>query len=479
MKVRLMHPSIGSMAFEIHRGQTLVLGRGGQSVDLELGWDTKISRRHAQLTYLVDGLWFEDLESRNRSWHGEHELRGPVRLEPKMVVLIGETALSVGPFESQSVDLEQETMETNLDVLPAPKPDTSPQKVPVPESTRDLIHVIDASLSGTSDKRAPATDPRPATAHVGFVTEREVELDLRATDKLRDAWTNELSKGGVFVPCLRPPPIGQAVSVRLVTQHGTIILNSKVVHVSDEKHAELTKGVSGVGLAFVDLDGSVRGALHAYVHGKRISLPRVESQTRDLPLNETQKCALEEAKAILRGADQADFYLALSVSPTSRKEQIGQRIGELKAMFGALESTNFPPAQRARVRAVEDCLQRARQTLLNPKARLEHDFRLGFINIEARMSEAQWNAEVGLDVLREVWNRCFPENAERAAALMRSAFLARQANDLQVAIERGRQALQLSPFFEELASTVTVWNQMNEERQEREERINRLRNKRS
>jgi hypothetical protein len=95
VRLKLLHPAIGLAALPLREGETLVFGRGGADVDL--GWDTQVSRRHARVGLRGGHVYVEDLSSRNGTWIGRARLHGPRALDMGEEVLIGDTVLRVAP----------------------------------------------------------------------------------------------------------------------------------------------------------------------------------------------------------------------------------------------------------------------------------------------------------------------------------------------------------------------------------------------
>jgi pSer/pThr/pTyr-binding forkhead associated (FHA) protein len=74
----------------------VTIGRG-PSNDVALGWDTEVSRLHAELERLA-GEWtvVDDGLSRNGTWLNGQRIQGRQRLRDGDVVQIGQTVLAVG-----------------------------------------------------------------------------------------------------------------------------------------------------------------------------------------------------------------------------------------------------------------------------------------------------------------------------------------------------------------------------------------------
>jgi hypothetical protein len=97
------------------------------------------------------------------------------------------------------------------------------------------------------------------------------------------------------------------------------------------------------------------------------------------------------------------------------------------------------------------------QSLSDPLRRLEHDFMRGYIRAEARIAAAASGAGPHLTDLRNVWSRVAGEKHNKAVTLSREAHEARHRGNNQEAVKKALAALELSPFLEDLRSTVKVW----------------------
>jgi serine phosphatase RsbU (regulator of sigma subunit) len=90
----LIEPREGDAFEHALEGPPLVVGRAPGPAGLVLS-DTLISRRHARFYQEGDAWWIEDLGARNRTFHNDRELNGPVPLREGDVVRIGHTVLHV------------------------------------------------------------------------------------------------------------------------------------------------------------------------------------------------------------------------------------------------------------------------------------------------------------------------------------------------------------------------------------------------
>lgn len=62
-----------------------------------------MSRRHGRVWLEDETVWYEDLGSSNGSWHNQSRLFGKVKLTPRSVVVLGDTALSLSYSNGESL----------------------------------------------------------------------------------------------------------------------------------------------------------------------------------------------------------------------------------------------------------------------------------------------------------------------------------------------------------------------------------------
>ncbi|MEO1227581.1 MAG: FHA domain-containing protein [Myxococcota bacterium] len=505
-----MHSAVGEIAFPLKAGGSLVIGRLGSMVDVEISWDPRISRRHCRIWEKDGRIWFQDLSSRNGSWVDDARVSGVVRLRPGSEVILGETILRIPRIdEAEGSGVEdthereltkdeaaflgalREAAETSSQSLPEPPPrnHTLPARAaaplpepplpepPIPEPPPPEVAPPDTEdaeviASPTVDLRSPSevqnlplsgpTGHSPVRGNPRFVSTTRVKVRARDRADLKDLWMRDISKGGLFVETKVPPPSGTRLEVQLETPAGTIQLEGTVVHVLTPEMTASFGGQPGVGIQFMDLDPGTREAIQAYVEGLAQELSGGSQDLERLSEEESEE-VLQRARRFLHDAEKSDFYAALEIRPTAGVERIEEATSALhKRMSEAVE--RMPPPRAARVEAALNVLARVRRVLTHEDGRLEYDFRNGHIRAQDRLMNAQQGGSPGLATLRQAWNRVFPERVDRAALLTRKAFAARQRQDLAAAIDAGRAALELNPFFEELKQTVEVWESSASER---------------
>src|ERR1017187_7867677 len=94
--VHVCHPSFGHRAVEVGEAE-VVIGRAGAGVDVEIDGDRLLSRRHGRMWGDREGVWYQDLDSRNGSYSGGLRLQAPVLLAPGTEVLLSEVRICLAP----------------------------------------------------------------------------------------------------------------------------------------------------------------------------------------------------------------------------------------------------------------------------------------------------------------------------------------------------------------------------------------------
>ena len=441
MKVCLIHPAIGEFSFPVERAGNVIIGRRGPSVDVELTWDPRVSRRHAQL-WVQDGeIWFEDLNSRNGSWQGESRLNGPLRLEPGASIILGETALVIRAHD---------TADTTIRSV-----EQTHEHTPLSIATLGAALAIPSEVTSTTDLRSSQDlgRSRPRLTEAGVV-----EVLLFSRDDLSELWARDLSKGGLFVETPAAPPQGSTVDIHLATPEGGLPLRGQVVHVVSPESARQYGIPPGMGLQLLDLGPVKRGLIQAYLDGPATALGEAQPTTEAAPAVDNE-ALLGRVKKFLAHAEQNALYAALDLAGNASQKQVDQRVEELRTHLQEALPRMTPP-QAARVEAALTVLERVKRVLGSPESRLEYDFRHGQVRAPERIAQAAAKNGLPLTVLRRAWNRVWPDRVDRAAFLTRTAFSARQSRDLRGAIKAGKQALDLNPFFDELRKTVETWEAM-------------------
>lgn len=217
-------------------------------------------------------------------------------------------------------------------------------------------------MGGVADRRHPR-----------FVTSTRVEIRTEDRGELRALWTENISKGGLFVRTEEPPPMRARVEVQLETPDGAITLSAEVVHQIDAAAAANLGHPAGVGLQFVNLSPEVRARIERYVDGLAARLREELAPPRQSP---SLDAIFDRAKRCLTALEASDLYGALELDPTVTGLEITERLDELRAFFSA-PPPETPPPKRARLEALLRQLERLRHLLLDDERRRQYNERRG------------------------------------------------------------------------------------------------------
>lgn len=312
-------------------------------------------------------------------------------------------------------------------------------------------------------QKPPSDRDKVLRIHPRFLTEKKVTMRIGEREELRTLWTENISKGGLFVKTEQPPPRGARVEVAIQTPAGELALAAEVVHVLDAVTAQQVGQTPGVGLQFVDLTTDQRDAVFRYVDGlaERISgaMPVEGAPAPPVNVQASIERTLARAREFISLVEKNDLYAALTVKPTASDNEIMTRISELRRLFTAVEGPATPP-QLARLNASKKLLDRTESLMGSVERRLEYDFRRGEVRVEDRIAAAKAKRGPPMTELRGIWHVALPNRLEKAAELIRRAFEAKKKRDIVEALRLGQQALELDPFHEELRQTVNAWQTM-------------------
>ena len=416
MKLELTHPSIGTFAFELQPGGDLVLGRDTTDADIELRWDPHVSRRHARLYFVDGGVWYDDLDSRNGSRRDGLPLTGPIELRAGDRIQLGDTLLSLADRASDPwadvTEVEHELGST------------------------------DTILSG------PVTAEDPPLPNTRFVGPTRVRIEGTGLQRM---WTEELSKGRLFVPGPCPVGSGTRVWIDVTLEDGYFEISAEVVHVGAGED-----GVFGAGLAVGTIPSALRRALVAGADATATSTVEIEPPKELLDLPPAPEAPLPPPPGVT-DADVPEpgiqrfiglvvdkrFYEALDVLPQATD-------AELRVALASWEERARQPGGSAAFQDLRAPLARAlgivREQLAETKARLRYDFGHGYVLAEHRLALARRGEGPSMEVLASAWRRVFPVRSERARRLWASAREAEAAGRAEEAERLRTQARQLAPF---------------------------------
>ncbi len=431
MRLGLFHPAVKVRAFELVEGQALVLGRGPEA-DVELGFDPRVSRRHARVSLLNGELGFEELGSRNGSWHAGTRVERAVRLAPGVVLLLGETSLFLpGPVEVQG-----------------------PRERG--HCAREVTPTLDLGLAGGElDEATLLAPPLSSKRGARFVRPDLVEVRLESKAALERLHRAELAGGHLFVPGASAPSPGARVSVELTVPQGFLRLGAQVARVIAPGERALAAGA----LLALSLTVEERAAIEDHLDGIQRRLHCEGPPGPPVTLEERAE-ALRRARRLLELAAR-DPYAALEVVPSASARSIALEIEALRAALERAAATSSP-AEREVLWAGAGALQTIERVLCSRTARLEHDLRSGLLRAEERVAEAERRQGPSMAELRLVFARVFPVQAARAAALGHAAAVALEERRVVEAIDLLRRALRLNPFAEGLRAALEGWERVAE-----------------
>ncbi|MBI4821686.1 MAG: FHA domain-containing protein [Deltaproteobacteria bacterium] len=280
MRVRVQNPEVADFAFSVGP-KAVIVGRSGAGVDIEIPWDTSLSRRHGRFWLEEGSVHFEDLGSRNGCWiEGRRISEGRLIVGDKL--RLGETLFTVeegSPEGSIATTAERsvpEDVQRIIDAFKTKDRATIPPPAPV---TRIELPIEPRSAA---PKAEPAGAPRfidagslcsPRFSDAGslrsprFIGSTQVKLEL-TKEELEKVWSAELSKSRLFVATQTPPKLGTSIVIFLDCPAGELALRSEVVQILDAERARAAGLQPGVGLHVVDLHASKKAQIAEYLAGR-------------------------------------------------------------------------------------------------------------------------------------------------------------------------------------------------------------------
>jgi uncharacterized protein (TIGR02266 family) len=284
--------------------------------------------------------------------------------------------------------------------------------------------------------------------HPRFIDENAVEVEYGSREALKEAWTVDISKGGMFIRTETPPPFGTRLSIRFSSPDGTLALDADVVHVVDAEAAKTFGQPAGVGVQFVDLSAEVRQRFEAYVDGvaQRLTDDLAEPERE----YETLDVLLADARRLMDELQASRLYAALEVDPGASRDEIELRVQMLCERF-ASPPPDSPPPKVARLEMVARQLERASDLVANPLRRLHYDFNHGHVRAEERRAAGEDVAH-----LREVWVQAFPERVAKSGMIAERAMTA-ESHSIEEALALADEALELDPFNGDLLTVRSCW----------------------
>jgi hypothetical protein len=493
MKLQLSHPAIGAFGFVLSRGTRIVLGRDTADADLELPWDPRVSRRHAEI-WNDDGVcWYRDLGSRNGSFRSTEPVREAVRVDHDLPILLGDTTLERVPeddapwaevTETDARAPESDGLSALRGAAEAARAKRSPE---APGGLRDTLDVPRSApepsgeppLSAPSEPAAPAAEVTPS---VRFTGPTRMRIEGAGLQRL---WRSELALGRLFVEGAPPVARGARVWIDVSLENGLHEVSAEVVHVGRGP-----RGVDGVGLAISNLPHALRAELEAGVDQTSVTTveieapvelleaaerrapsaqPQLEPPPRDLgppsprqpePPLRARDAPPPEASAPAAAAPTADLqaetaqrfvslvaadrlYEAIQCPVEATDEEVASR---LALWSGRLSEGAAEPDMEDLLDPLARALAMVEAHLGTPQARLRYDFAHGHVHAERRRELAAAGRGPSLAVLQSSWRRAFPAKSERARRLRESASRAEAEGRPTEAEQLRAQAESLAPF---------------------------------
>jgi len=289
-----------------------------------------------------------------------------------------------------------------------------------------------------------ATDNHPGKLgreHPRFEQKSRVLLSAEGRAEVLELWTNNISRGGMFVETPEPPETGTVVSVQLQTPDGTVELKAEVVHSVPLDLAEQYGSPAGAGLQFKEVDAAVAAAIRRYLEGAAQLTSTADVSTVSAELT----AVLQQARLLMQHAEDGDLYRALDVAPQVDGTALAARTTALRQMFGS-PYASASPAQTARLATALRTLEKVHSLLTDEQRRLEYDFRSGNVRAEERVLLAPADGPRSVARLRQTWTTLFPDRHERAGAMAMRSVDEEAKGNIAAALAALQTALELDPF---------------------------------
>jgi molecular chaperone DnaK len=98
-----------------------------------------------------------------------------------------------------------------------------------------------------------------------FVSATQVEISVSDPNEFHALWTDNISRGGMFLKTDSPPPVGTKIGVRIQLQQGVLAFTATVMHAVDPKLARHLGRTAGIGIKFDEIPEKARQSLERYV----------------------------------------------------------------------------------------------------------------------------------------------------------------------------------------------------------------------
>ncbi len=292
--------------------------------------------------------------------------------------------------------------------------------------------------------------------HPRLINRTQVSLKLDDKVELQQVWTQDISKGGLFVESTESPELRTVLQVDLELPEGAVSLPAEVVHVLEPQEAEKYGAEPGFGLQFSSIDPEKRKRIEAYIQGLTDSL---EEELEPCVLSVDLNDVISEAHQFLKGFEEEDVYTALGVEPNDTTELISAQIERFRRHFSRARPGT--PAQKVRLEHARHLLRKVEVLLLSPENRFDYDLRHGLLDVEARVNTA---TPEELEKLRLLWHRYYPSMLDQAKHCASLAVQSQSSLDFESAIQQGQEALQYDPFNTDLRSAISDWSRRLQQR---------------
>ena len=283
-----------------------------------------------------------------------------------------------------------------------------------------------------------------------FVSAERIEMRVSGREEMKALWTENVSRGGLFVVTEDAPPLRTRVEVEIEAPEGKLLLEAEVVHVLDAATAGPSGMPAGVGLQFTALTDKQSRAVDRYVEGVASKL---KAETDDLPFTSSGSELIATVMTIFGGIESNDLYEALGLADSVTDDEIEERLVDFKERLEG-STKALTPAQRIRVDNARKMLARIRRVLGNPGRRIEYDLRTQRKKIDTILATKD-----GLEVrkMREQWIQAFPERMDRARHKATEAVQYWEDKQHARAIASAEEAQALDPLNRDLRSAISDW----------------------
>jgi molecular chaperone DnaK len=312
-------------------------------------------------------------------------------------------------------------------------------------------------------RSAPKAAPAPQVT-TGSVARTDDRVPVQARVMLRVLGqepfvceAENLSRTGMLVRTRKPLSNGTRLEVE-IDAHGKMVrVAATVVRSVDGETAPLVGETAGMGLRFEPMSPDARDAIERYLTllpsaaGMQASEVAVEQAKKGT--TPTLRDALEPIQRFLAAVAANNLYDALQLQPLASDDEVRAALKRLKDNLDDTMKRSTGPL-RARLTTAENVLVRVHALLLDPRRRLDYDFKCGHVNAEERLRVADLNT-IGL--LREAWHRAQPEQVDKGALHLAHAMRAAKEGRMAEAIRDGETAARLDPFNTSLRQLLAEW----------------------